>query len=213
MKKKALLLFLLTAIVLQALCCAAPPVFAADALTVAISGGISVSGDAHSSAERYSVELKAAEDGVPMPEGSDSGVFLLEKEGGGEFAFPLVTYARVGVYRYTVRLIPGANPLCTYDDTVYDVRVTVVNDNGGGIDVYVTARDSETEEKPDGITFSVSYKSESVPEESSEGGEPGKPQTGDDSNVKPWIALTGLSLAAIIVLIFRLKKDSKRGSI
>ena len=49
----------------------------------------------------------------------------------GGFAFPVIAYDKVGVYRYVIQE-DSSDPLggMTYDDAVYYVTVTVVDDNG-----------------------------------------------------------------------------------
>ncbi len=193
--KKKVLSFIFSILLLA--CSLGISALAAENPTAELSVDISVSGTAPATPEEYAIELKAADPANPMPEGSDSGVYTLLAKGKGTFGFPVITYTRVGVYRYTVRQVPGTTPLCTYDDTVYNVCVTVINDNAGGLEAYVTVRMNDGGDKPDNISFKVSYKTD----------DPDQPQTGDTSDIELWSILMVVSLLGLLAVAFVKKKD------
>lgn len=196
MKKKV---FSFAFAILLMMCSMGISALAAENPTAAVSVDISVSGSVPAAPEEYAIELASADPANPMPEGSDSGAFTLLAKGQGMFRFPSVVYTRVGLYRYTVRQIPGKNALCTYDNTVYNVCVTVINNHDGGLEAYITVRENESGFKAESVSFEVSYKPI--------GGGPGQPKTGDTSHMELWAVLTGLSLSGILMVAFGKKKD------
>ena len=150
--------------------------FAAENPTVKLSVNISVSGSVPTTPEDYTIELKAVESANPMPDGSVSGAYTLTAKGKGSFSFPVIDFVKVGVYRYTVRQIPGTKPRCVYDDTVYNVNVTVINTADGGFEAYVTAREALSGNKPDKMAFNVFYTYSAGPPPD----DPDDPPGGDD---------------------------------
>jgi len=69
----------------------------------------------------------SAENGAPMPEGSGDTV---EISGEGTGQFGAITYTEAGTYRYTVRELTGSDKGYTYDETEYQVTVTVTDNDG-----------------------------------------------------------------------------------
>ncbi|MBT1164791.1 Spy0128 family protein [Bifidobacterium felsineum] len=69
--------------------------------------------------------------GAPMPEDAENGVKTVANGKDGKIAFGKITYAKPGTYAYTVREAAGNLGGVTYDDTVYAVTVTVVDNHDG----------------------------------------------------------------------------------
>ena len=61
---------------------------------------VTVSGDAPSVPETFTLTLRAASDGAPMPAGAADGVYTCAVEGGGSVTLR-IPCGQVGKYRYT----------------------------------------------------------------------------------------------------------------
>lgn len=68
---------------------------------------------------------------APMPEGAKDGVATAKNTAEGKVRFGEITYAKPGTYTYTVRESAGDLGGVTYDDAVYTVTVTVVDNHDG----------------------------------------------------------------------------------
>ena len=69
-------------------------------------------------------------DGAPLPDGAIDAVKTVTINGAGSADFGAITYSAAGTYRYTVaELNTGVNGY-TYDESVYTVTVTVVEQDG-----------------------------------------------------------------------------------
>lgn len=64
-------------------------------------------------------------DGAPMPQSGNTA-----SNTGGTFAFGAIEYTQTGVYQYQVSEVNGGKTEYAYDPTVYDVTVTVTDENG-----------------------------------------------------------------------------------
>ena len=64
-------------------------------------------------------------DGAPMPQSGNTA-----RNTGGTFAFGAIDYTQTGVYHYQVSEVNGGEAEYAYDTTVYDVTVTVTDENG-----------------------------------------------------------------------------------
>lgn len=64
-------------------------------------------------------------DGAPMPQSGNTA-----SNTGGTFAFGAIEYTQTGVYQYQVSEVNGGETEYAYDPTVYDVTVTVTDENG-----------------------------------------------------------------------------------
>ena len=73
----------------------------------------------------------------------------------------------------------------------------MINDNAGGLEAYVTVRMNDGGDKPDNISFKVSYKTD----------DPDQPQTGDTSDIELWSILMVVSLLGLLAVAFVKKKD------
>lgn len=122
---------------------------------------IELTGDRPRSDDTFEVVL-VAQNGAPMPEGSEKGSYTLEIEGEAKASFPEIVYTRVGIYEYKIVQVEGDNKYIDYDDTVYEVTVYITNREGGGFDVTVVAYEKGGDEKCE-VIFENKYDYPSVP--------------------------------------------------
>lgn len=139
------------------LCVSMVPVYAAVMETVDVAPEVTVkiTGDISSTAERtYTFRLTPVSENAPMPEnavtdenGTHSDIEIkVTGTGEGKLSFGPITFNRVGEYLYQVKQIPGDYARCNYDSTVYNVKITIFNDE-----------DKETGEYK-GLTYAVAVR-------------------------------------------------------
>ena len=87
-----------------------------------------VSGESTPTDKRFDFTLTAV-NGAPMPADAQSGVSKLTIVGSGMSAFGIITYGTAGEYRYELRETAGSDAGYAYDDTVYEIVVTVTDEN------------------------------------------------------------------------------------
>lgn len=104
--------------------------YAAEKASVFIPVRVLADGAEREETEEYQVELQADSDSCPMPEGSEKGVLRLSLKQGQkkELRIPCET---LGVFGYTIRQIPGTDPRCDYDDTIYRLKLYVTTGEDG----------------------------------------------------------------------------------
>ncbi len=142
----------------------APVALAEGDPAIQIGAQITLEGALPKSPETFIIRMTANDSANPMPDGALGGSFDLSITGAGSAAFPIITYDRVGIYKYTVRQIAGANPGCkSYDARIYDLTISVINDDRGGIDAAVALRERGKEEKCDLAMFHNVYKTKVTP--------------------------------------------------
>lgn len=114
-------------------------------------------------AETFQLELTAQDD-EPMPEDvarGDTVVILAANHGSEPITayFPEITFTRPGYYFYTVRQVRGSKENAVYDDTVYYLKIQVVNsDDGLHTDVMAfTSAEMPADEKQSEICFVNDY--------------------------------------------------------
>ena len=88
---------------------------------------IKLEGTAPSPAEKYKILLKAEGSLTsPMPSGSTDEGYVLSIKGSGTEKLPVLSFESPGVHTYTISQIKGSNSQCSYDETVYTMKVYVV---------------------------------------------------------------------------------------
>ena len=147
------------AVLLMLMCLAALPlgVFAAGKAVVEIPVSIKLTGELPEEAESFILRLTPADTKTPMPEGFEEDCDITVK-GNTTATFPVISYTVPGIYSYTVQQIPGTNEKCTYDDTVYYVRVSVTNGENGVLEAVTAAHtDAQMESKKQTMEFVNTY--------------------------------------------------------
>lgn len=116
-----------------------------------------LSGDLPEAPDTFTLVLTPDKAGWPMPEGSKDGVYTMTLQGAASLKFQL-DFDRVGVYRYTVKQLPGTNPDCYLDSGVYHITVYVTSgEKDGELYVSVVLSRDGAEQKQEKITFSNRY--------------------------------------------------------
>lgn len=150
---------------------------------------VQAQGNVPAKPETYTLVL-TGDEGAPMPEGSQDGQYAMQVEGPGVADFPAIAYESVGVYHYVITQKPGTNSSCTYDDTRYEITVTVANQKSEpGLEVTIAIRNSQTQEKVEQVVFRNDY---AYP--------PEIPQTGESGNLPLMLGLWVCSLLAVAFL-------------
>lgn len=80
---------------------------------------------------QYTVVLEAITANAPMPD--ETTITVQDKGQGGEGAFCPITYTLPGDYEYKIYEQNGKQNYFTYDTTVYEVIVRIINDGKGGL--------------------------------------------------------------------------------
>ena len=88
---------------------------------------VTVSGGAPSVPETFTLTLRAASDGAPLPEGAAGGAYTLTVDGGGAVTLR-IPCEKAGKYRYTLCQEPGKLARGQYDHRTYYITVTVTED-------------------------------------------------------------------------------------
>ena len=101
-------------------------VYAPDSAMLSIPVEKHLTGAVTPSDKTFEFELTAL-DGAPLPENGEIRVTIT---GAGASTFGVMRYDRAGEYHYQVREIAGSEGGYLYDATVYDVTVTVKDENG-----------------------------------------------------------------------------------
>ena len=154
------------AVFLVLLCLAGLPLnaSASEKTEVKIPVSVKLTGAEPVKSENYTFRLTPESSRTPMPEGC-KGSCDITVSGNGTAMFPAIAYTVPGIYGYAVRQVAGDNELCTYDDTVYYVRVTVTNAEEGGLKVSVSAhRNAQMADEKQTIEFENTYAAPPAPE-------------------------------------------------
>lgn len=166
--------------------------FADDTVEVLLPEEVDVVGNVPTEKGVYKLVIEAEESGNPMPEGSVDGVFVLVLNGPSDSFFPEIIFDHVGIYNYTVYQLKGDDSECIYDDTVYDLKITVVNsDSGDGLEANVAVTNEDTSAKVAEVEFVNKYVYPSTD----------TPRTGDSAMLSSYGALSLLSLLGIAAVL------------
>ena len=171
-------------------------IFTNDAEAAEVSGAgirakVVLSGTIPQQDETYIIEMEAENEDTPMPAGSEDGVCCLSITGAGEKNFPEITYSELGVYHYIIRQRQGTDEKCSYDDTRYNLLVTVMNSEADpdGFAVSCALYDEEMSEKQEELIFVNRYERTGSGKK-----EIDSPRTGDPSE-------TGLYVMGILIFL------------
>ena len=137
------------------------PVFAdttSDLLGVKIGVKATLSGNQPTTPETFTFYLKAADPASPLPEGAVNGIYQFTITGANSYTIPAMTYSRVGTYDYTLYQKQGSNNNCSYDTTVYNLRVAITNGKDDKLKETVILKAGNGGEKQDLAEFKNTYK-------------------------------------------------------
>lgn len=134
---------------------------ASDALVAKIPVKITLNGTLPSQAEVFTIQVKATTPGAPLPAGSTGDVYEMKVTGNsgvvtGELVLDFAAAGR-GEYSYTIHQVAGSDTDCTYDSTVYNMKVYVLNkEDMSGLEIHVVITSGD--QKPDSISFTNKYR-------------------------------------------------------
>lgn len=166
----------------------------ADA-TVTLGAGKTFAGADLKDAQ-FTFQLTGADESTPMPEGAKDGVSTATNDENGSIVFGTIAYDKPGTYKYTVSEVNDEQDGVTYDDTTYEVTVTVTDDTATG-----TLKAAVSYGDADAMVFSNQYKKPVEP------AKPTIPKTGIDVII-PGVAGLVLLLGAGGVYAFKRRKRS-----
>ena len=157
MKRKVCSFILVLVVLLLALSVSA---FAyGETQTAEVPVSIKLEGPLPDPAETFTVQLTAVDPAdAPMPAGAAGGVYEATITGAGSLTLKM-DYEEMGVYKYSLKQLPGSLDYCTYDGTEYELTVTVYNDDQGTNEwqIATALRVKGEKEKLDEATFTNVY--------------------------------------------------------
>lgn len=112
--------------------------------------------------ETFTLTLRAASGGAPLPEGAAGGAYTLTVDGGGAVTLR-IPCEKAGKYRYTLCQEPGKLARGQYDHRTYYITVTVTEDGRVTAAVYGDA--AQEGDKYDAIEFVNRYRYRPDPED------------------------------------------------
>lgn len=148
-----------------------------------------------------------AMDGAPLPES-----VILSIHGNGHFNFREIKFTAPGLYHYKVYQKPGQNADCIYDESVFEICVTVANNEhyDGFTTEFSAYLEGEAAKSP-GVEFRNTYVE--VPTEptptTTKPGKPDTPHTGDEHNTAIWIVFAAAAFVGIVVVVALIAKRRK----
>lgn len=142
-------------------------------------------------------DLKSGEFTFELKDKDGKTVSAAKNDGNGAVVFEELTFGNVGEYQFTISEVKGNDKTITYDETVFDVNITVT-DNGDG---------TLTAAVDDGGKDMVFKNTYTKPAEPQKPQEPGAVQTGDDLSMFPAGAAAAAALAVMAAVVgFRRNK-------
>lgn len=129
---------------------------ASDPVSATIEVNIALSGDLPDTPETFLVEMTPDKAGNPMPKDTQKGVYTLTFQGAASQKIQM-SFARVGVYHYTVKQLSGGNGDCYQDFGVYHIAVYVTSDDSQTLNLSVVLSREGVEDKQGKIIFSNRY--------------------------------------------------------
>lgn len=177
--------------------------------TVSIPVIVEMSGSAPEDTE-FEVILTGENQDTPMPEQSIGTI-----RGNEKFYFGPISYTVPGDYHYTVKQKAGNALSFTYDTSIYEVTVRVINQEHGGLEAEIWACRQGESEKQDAIRFMNKYQATekvNVPSTShkkiSTMAVTASPKTGDENRLGWWYGLLILAVCAGAGVLCHTKHDA-----
>ncbi len=170
------------------------PVFVNNYKAAPVSNQISVT------KELTGRDLKDDEFTFVLKDSAGNVISKVTNDADGNVVFDEIVYDRAGTYKYTVHEESGDAKYVTYDDTVYEVTVTVTDNLDGTMSVEVDW-DGETP------VFKNTYKKPEPPKKIQWIKKPQSPKTGDSTDIALYMVFELLAAAAIAIVIIRKKRN------
>lgn len=195
------------ALVMAVMCCMTmilPVTAAAAEKTVSVPVSVKLTGTRPYPAETYQIVLQANGANNPMPEGTVGDEFTLNITGESkEPSMINMNYHKVGIYEYTISQKPGTNKQCTYDKSVYTLKVTISNNaDYTDFEANVALRKDNDVNEPVGQKLGGAEFVNRYPVAI-----PDSPKTGDESSPMLYAVLICASMAVMVGLFLTRKRD------
>lgn len=133
-------------------------VFAADFVETEIAVVKILRGNVPKDVGSFTFELFPQSANAPMPQDCDEDgtkrLILSRTQENGSFG--KISFSKAGVHTYTIREVKGDDERCVYDDTVYTLKVYVLNDDGI-LDIVTTLLNETTGKKHTAAEFTNVY--------------------------------------------------------
>lgn len=114
-----------------------------------------ITGDAFAVDTSFIFALEGAKEGQPMPVESYGNKKNVIINGAGKANFGKITFTEAGTYNYTVSEQKGDSKWYTYDDTKYNLEITVIDNKNGDLEIKSVLVDSEEDKD---MTFENVYR-------------------------------------------------------
>ena len=142
--------------------------------------------------------LEAGEFTFELKDEDGNVVSKAKNDESGAITFDTISFDKVGTYKYTISETAGNDDTITYDDTVYNVTITVTDSGEGYLTASVDSGDK-------GLVFTNKYTKPAEPQKPddskpSDDGKPKAVQTGDMTSIIPAVFALIVSLAAIAAI-------------
>ncbi len=168
---------------------------------------ISIGGSPPRDHEDYKIILEADDPDYPMPEGSVKGIFSMIIRGENTVNLPQINFSSLGIYTYRIYQKVGTNELATYDSTVYNLTVSVINaEEGSGLETSAILYKGSEKDKTGEVVFQNDYDPQSPSKSPTE---TEKPKTGDNTVIWPYIGLFIGGAGILLILGLTIKNKSK----
>ena len=149
-------------------------------------------------------ELKAEEFSFELYDKDNVKLETVKNSADGSFKFTAIPISKAGEYVYTIREVIGSEKEITYDNTVYTVKVDVVDNLDGTFKVkYTYTKGAETAK---GIIFTNVYTAPPIPEPETD---IQIPKTGDNRNIWMWFAIMFVSGTGLFGTMLYSKKQKE----
>lgn len=149
--------------------------------------------------------LKDGEFKFVLRDGEGEIIAVATNKADGKIVFDKIDFAEVGTYKFTLGEDNGGLEHIVYDNTEYAIEVEVTDDGNGKLKAESTVTKKADGKKVTDITFENTYSEPIVPVK------PEIPQTGDNTNVKLWLALFFISGGCVFATaVYTKKKNSKK---
>lgn len=154
-----------------------------------------VTGDTPTLSETFYYTLTALDEDNPMTSASDVNII-----GSGETNFGTLVFKEVGVYSYTVTQKSGTSANYSYDETIYNIVVTIEKDENGDLSPSISVKKEGSDTKTSSILFKNVYTSPTVE----------IPNTSDVTYIGYWSIVAVLAVIGMLIFRKRGKKSATR---